>query len=76
MFAVGTDKKVDAYLAAVEINGATLLTEIDTGSALSLISQLTFSKLWPQGISPKLESTSIRLRTYSGEELDVVGGLW
>ena len=66
IFAVGTDKKVDPYLAAVGINGATV---IDTGSALSLVSQSTFSKLWPQGNSPKLESISIRLRTYSGEEL-------
>ena len=67
IIAVGTDKKVDPYLAAVEINGATLLMEIDTGSALTLISQETFRRLWPQGESPKLDSTPIRLRTYSGE---------
>ena len=47
--------------------------EIDTGSALTLISQETFRRLWPQGESPKLDSTPIRLRTYSGEELEVVG---
>ena len=73
IFAVGTDKKVDPYLAAVEINGATLLMEIDTGSALTLISRATFSKLWQQGESTKLEHTPIRLRTYSREELEVVG---
>ena len=47
--------------------------EIDTGSALTLVSQATFSKLWPQGNSPPLASTPIRLRTYSWEELKVVG---
>ena len=73
LFAVGTDKKVDPYLMSVDIDGATLLMEIDTGSALTLISQATFSTLWNQENSPRLENTSIRLRTYSGEELEVVG---
>ena len=73
VFVVGTDKKVDPYLATVTINGATQLMEIDTGSALTLISQATFSKLWPDGNAPHLESTAVRLRTYSGEEIEVVG---
>ena len=73
LFAVGTDKKIDPYLVSVDINGATLQMETDTGSAMTLISQTTFSKLWPQGNSPPLENTPIRLRTYSGEELEVVG---
>ena len=73
IFAVGPDKKVDPYLVSVDIDGATLQMEIDTGSALTLISQATFSQLWPQGKSPSLQSTPIRLRTYSGEELKVVG---
>ena len=73
LFEVGTQDKVDPYMVPVVIDGATLLMEIDTGSALTLISQTTFSALWPQGKSPHLESTSIRLRTYSGEELRVVG---
>ena len=47
--------------------------EIDTGSALTLISEATYSALWPKGNSPRLEPTPVRLRTYSGEELRVVG---
>ncbi|ETW98967.1 MAG: hypothetical protein ETSY2_41820 [Candidatus Entotheonella gemina] len=73
LFEVGTQDKVDPYMVPVVIDGANLLMEIDTGSALTLISQTTFSALWPQEKSPHLESTSIRLRTYSGEELRVVG---
>ena len=73
IYALGTDKKVDPYRVTVNINGAALQMEIDTGSALTLISQATFSTLWPQGKSPSLKSTSIHLRTYSGEELEVVG---
>ena len=73
MFGVGTDKKADPYLVTVTVEGATLQMEIDTGSALTLISQATFSKLWPEGQSPRLEGTTVRLKTYSGEELEVLG---
>ena len=58
---------------SVDISGATHQMEVDTGSALTLVSEATFSKLWPPGTYPHLESTPIRLRTYSGEELGVVG---
>ena len=57
----------------VDVNGTTLQMEIDTVSALTLISQETFSKLWPQGEAPQLEKTSLRLRTNSWEELKVIG---
>ena len=60
-------------MASVEISGATLQMEIDTGSALTLVSQATFSQLWPHENAPRLETTPVRLRTYSGEELKVVG---
>ena len=70
---MGTDEKIEPYLVFVDVNGTTLQMEIDTGSALTLISQETFSKLWPQGEAPQLEKTSLRLRTYSGEELKVIG---
>ena len=76
VFGVGTDKKADPYLVTVTVEGATLQMEIDTGSALTLISQATFSKLWPEGQSPRLEGTTVRLKTYSGEELEVLGGWW
>ena len=73
VFAVGRDKKVPPYLATVTVNNAKLQMEIDTGSALTLISQATYSSLWPKGLSPPLLSTTVRLRTYSGEELKVLG---
>ena len=73
VFGVGTDKEADPYLVTVTVDGAILQMEIDTGSALTLISQATFSKLWPEGQSPRLEGTTVRLKTYSGEELEVLG---
>ncbi|ETW98460.1 MAG: hypothetical protein ETSY2_42800 [Candidatus Entotheonella gemina] len=60
-------------MTTITLNGATLQMEIDTGSALTLISEATYSALWPKGNSPRLEPTPVRLRTYSGEELRVVG---
>ena len=47
--------------------------EIDTGASLSLISQTTYSQLWPEGGAPALEKSTFRLRTYTGEELKLVG---
>lgn len=68
VFVMGPDKPADPYLTTVTINGATLQMEIDTGSA-----RATFSKLWPNGNSSRLEGTTVRLKTYSGQELEVVG---
>ena len=73
VFEVETDRKVEPYLVSVDISGATHQMEIDTGSAVTLVSEATFSKLWHPGKPPRLENTPIRLRTYSGEELRVVG---
>ena len=69
IFAVGTDK-ADPYLASMEINGAALQMEIDTGSALTLMepSQNT----GPRG-GLRIWRVPIYLKTYSGEELEVVG---
>ena len=39
IYALGTDKKVDPYRVTVDIYGAALQMEIDTGSVLTLISQ-------------------------------------
>ena len=72
MYVVGTDR-LDPYTAEIEINGATLRMQVDTGAALSLISETTYSKAWPSGNAPVVQKTSVRLRTYTGEELKLVG---
>ena len=55
------------------MNGATLRMQVDTGAALSLISETTYSKACPSGNAPVVQKTSVRLRTYTGEELKLVG---
>lgn len=72
MFAVFSSP-ASPFTVQVELQGAPLTMEIDTGAALSLISKATYSQLWPEQEAPTLEKTLIRLRTYTGEELKLVG---
>ena len=46
--------------------------EVDTGASLSLISHETYQRFWP---SRPLEASSVNLRTYSGDQVGVLGGL-
>ena len=49
--------------------------ELDTGATVSLISEITYHKLWPESQQPQLHSSSRQLQTYTGEELAVRGSL-
>ena len=44
--------------------------ELDTGSAVSLVSQQTFAQLWPK---VSLEASDIVLKTYSGDRIKTLG---
>ena len=59
--------QVDAYR---EINNHPLRMEVDTGAAYSLISESTYNELWP---TRALTRSDIRLCTYSGEAMQVLG---
>ena len=65
----GTSKS-PPIMVEIKVDDCTLPMEVDTGASVSLMSYSTFSKLWP---GRSLESTSVRLRTYSKEPLSVVG---
>lgn len=56
----------------VEIHGKQVTMEIDTGAAVSVMSETTFNKLWPEG-TVKMVETSAFLRTYTGENVKVLG---
>ena len=57
----------------VKVNGADLTMEVDIGASMSLISNVTFQKLWPAQNSPALLPTESKLRTYTGEQINVLG---
>ena len=54
----------------VLIDNCSLPMELDTGASRSVISENKFGKLWPDR---KLESSTVRLQTYSQEPLSVMG---
>ena len=56
----------------MEIDSHQLLMEVDTGAAYSLISDATFKEFWPDR---RLEKSDVRLCTYSGEPIEVLGSL-
>ena len=57
---------------SVEIDNQVVDMEVDTGAACSLMSEVSFRQLWP---SRKLSKAGLRLCTYSGEPIPVLGTL-
>ena len=57
----------------VKLDGKELSMEVDTGASLSLMSETTYKKLWESDTLPDLQQTAVKLRTYTGEEIGVLG---
>ena len=56
----------------LEIDGVQVPMEINTGAAVSLISEETQKRLFPKG---SLHQPEVRLKTYTSESIPVVGVL-
>ena len=54
----------------VVINNQPVSMELDTGSAVTLVSEHTFKSKWPD---TPLQVSNVKLRTYSNESLQVLG---
>ena len=52
----------------VKLDGKELSMELDTGASLSLISETIYKKLWGSDTLPELQQTTVKFRTYIGEE--------
>ena len=46
---------------SLSLNGANLIMEIDIGAARSVISEKTFTELWPNDLQPPLKPTDAAL---------------
>lgn len=68
----GSSKRVPPILVKVEMEDKPVTMEIDTGAGMSIISQSTVGKLWGDK-GPAIVPTQIQLRTYTGEEVKVLG---
>ena len=67
-------QRVHPIEVQVKVNGACMTMELDTGASLTIISEQTYRKTWPQD-TPPLQPSSTKLHTYTGEELEVRGSL-
>ena len=56
----------------ITVNGKTISMEIDTGSAVSIISESSYKEIF-QANSESWHTTDVKLCTYSGEQLPVKG---
>ena len=65
--------KGQPLLVSVSIDNASLEMEVDTGASVSIISEETYNRLWSPEDAPPLQKSSVKLRTYSGEQIGVKG---
>lgn len=61
------------YLVELSVNDTPLCMEVDTGAAVSLISEATYRSMGDP--LPRLNPTTVLLRTYSREQLAVLGSI-
>ena len=66
-------KSKPPYQIGVSVNYAPLQMELDTGAAMTLISEKTYLEL--KKVLPNMWPTTTHLRTYSGQQLVVLGTL-
>ena len=67
-----SEKPIMVY---VTLNNAKLKMEVDTGARYSIISETTYKKSWSNDQAPKLKPTTQKLRTYTGELLEILGAI-
>ena len=63
------------WRTVLTINGIQMEMEIDTGASVSLISKSTFDKFQSSAAFPPLTNEQIKLCTYTGEEINVLGSI-
>ena len=67
-------QRVSPIQVKMRVNSVEMVMELDTGAALSVISERTYQKMWPHG-APDLEPSTVSLHTYTGEQLEVLGSV-
>ena len=72
MFTVKKDHR-NPIVVDVIVQNEKLKMEVDTGAAVSLISEAVYRKTWKNGKAPPLQPTKTKLKTYTGEEVPVLG---
>ena len=73
MFPVRSMKHPPIY-ATVRLNHVPVVMEVDTGVTLSVISEKTYHQMWKSN-TPQIIQSKVKLRTYTGDEIPVIGTL-
>ena len=68
-------KKSRPFIVELSVSGSVLEMEMDTGATRSIISKTTYEELWCTDEAPLLQPSQARLKTYTGEEINVAGGI-
>ena len=70
LFKIGKEKPEPSSIIPVKMNGATYSMELDTGASVSIMSEESWNRNFA-GLT--LEKSQVKLKTYTGETLDVIG---
>ena len=71
----GIGSHIDPLTVSITINGKSIPMEIDTGSAVSIISESVYKNFFKAQTSETLQQTEAKLCTYPSEQLPVKGKL-
>lgn len=66
-------RRVKPYEVKVEVNKKTVPFEIDTGCSVSIMNEREFREIWKKYKRPQIKQTQLTLKSYTGEEISVVG---
>ena len=68
-----SDRRYKPIFVDVLINDVPISMELDTGAALSVISHATYQNIVQKSRIPVLEKSEVKLKTYTGEEVNILG---
>lgn len=72
-WSTGNLNKVDLYTVEVKLNNTGVSFEIYTGCCLTVMNEKTSKKIWKHTKLPTLKPIKIKLETYAGDSVKVVG---
>lgn len=65
--------KVAPFTRTMRVNGIKVTFEVDTGCGVTILSKQQYTQLWKKTDTTELKPCSLKLKTYTGEKLGVLG---
>ena len=72
LYKCSSDSNDKGIMISVQVNGADLDMELDTGASVSVMGSDTFNALWSQD-RPTIHHTTAQLRTYTNDTIETMG---